>query len=152
MARQDKIETGKRAGGAGHVFAVIGKVVGTIFLTVFLTALIFACLFAVYVKNDLSQQAQWASDSFSMEQTSVIYYEDPDTGKYEVLQAIYGGSNSTFVEYDDIPKNLMVPLDSYSSDKSYTLSPALCLKVSSVFVIFPFLSISAFASLSIGAF
>ena len=51
-----------------------------------------------------------------------------------------------------IPKNLIVPLDSYSSDKSYTLSPALCLKVSSVFVIFPFLSISAFASLSIGAF
>lgn len=42
-----------------------------------------------------------------MEQTSVIYYEDPDTGKYEVLQAIYGGSNSTFVEYDDIPKNLI---------------------------------------------
>ena len=107
MAKQDRIENGKKTGGAGHVFTVIGKVVGTIFLTAFLTALIFACLFAVYVKNDLSQQAQWASDSFSMEQTSVIYYEDPDTGKYEVLQAIYGGSNSTFVEYDDIPKNLI---------------------------------------------
>ena len=107
MARQEKDKSGKKAGGAGRVFAVIGKVVGTIFLTAFLTALIFACLFAVYVKNDLSQQAEWASDSFSMEQTSVIYYEDPDTGKYEVLQAIYGGSNSTFVEYDDIPKNLI---------------------------------------------
>ena len=107
MARQEKDKSGKKAGGAGSVFAVIGKVVGTIFLTAFLTALIFACLFAVYVKNDLSQQAEWASDSFSMEQTSVIYYEDPDTGKCEVLQAIYGGSNSTFVEYDDIPKNLI---------------------------------------------
>ena len=107
MARQEKDKSGKKAGGAGRVFAVIGKVVGTIFLTAFLTALIFACLFAVYVKNDLSQQAEWASDSFSMEQTSVIYYEDPDTGKCEVLQAIYGGSNSTFVEYDDIPKNLI---------------------------------------------
>ena len=107
MAKQDNMNSGKRAGGVRPIFAVIGKIVGTILLTAFLTALIFACLFAVYVKNDLSEQAQWASDSFSMEQTSVIYYEDPDTGKYEVLQAIYGGSNSTFVEYDDIPKNLI---------------------------------------------
>ena len=107
MAKQDNMNSGKRAGGVRHIFAVIGKIVGTILLTALLTALIFACLFAVYVKNDLSEQAQWASDSFSMEQTSVIYYEDPDTGKYEVLQAIYGGSNSTFVEYDDIPKNLI---------------------------------------------
>ena len=107
MAKQDNMNSGKRAGGVGHIFAVIGKIVGTILLTAFLTALIFACLFAAYVKNDLSEQAQWASDSFSMGQTSVIYYEDPDTGKYEVLQAIYGGSNSTFVEYDDIPKNLI---------------------------------------------
>ena len=84
MAKQDNMNSGKRAGGVRHIFAVIGKIVGTILLTAFLTALIFACLFAVYVKNDLSEQAQWASDSFSMEQTSVIYYEDPDTGKYEV--------------------------------------------------------------------
>ena len=49
MAKQDRIENGKKTGGAGHVFTVIGKVVGTIFLTAFLTALIFACLFAVYV-------------------------------------------------------------------------------------------------------
>ena len=93
MAKQDNMNSGKRAGGVRHIFAVIGKIVGTILLTAFLTALIFACLFAVYVKNDLSEQAQLASDSFSMEQTSVIYYEDPDTGKYEVLQAMTGIDN-----------------------------------------------------------
>ena len=59
------------------------------------------------MKNDLSQQAEWAADSFSLDQTSVIYYENPETGKYEVLQTLYGGSNSTWVEYDDIPKNLI---------------------------------------------
>ena len=67
MAKQDNMNSGKRAGGVRHIFAVIGKIVGTILLTAFLTALIFACLFAVYVKNDLSEQAQWASDSFSMD-------------------------------------------------------------------------------------
>ena len=104
MAQQKRNEAAKKS-GAGHVFAVIGKVIGTVFLTAFLAFLIFACLFAVYVKNDLSQQAEWAADSFSLDQTSVIYYENPETGKYEVLQTLYGGSNSTWVEYDDIPKN-----------------------------------------------
>ena len=106
MAQQKRNEAAKKS-GAGHVFAVIGKVIGTGFLTAFLAFLIFACLFAVYVKNDLSQQAEWAADSFSLDQTSVIYYENPETGKYEVLQTLYGGSNSTWVEYDDIPKNLI---------------------------------------------
>ena len=106
MAQQKRNEAAKKS-GAGHVFAVIGKVIGTAFLTAFLAFLIFACLFAVYVKNDLSQQAEWAADSFSLDQTSVIYYENPETGKYEVLQTLYGGSNSTWVEYDDIPKNLI---------------------------------------------
>ena len=106
MAQQKRNEAAKTS-GAGHVFAVIGKVIGTAFLTAFLAFLIFACLFAVYVKNDLSQQAEWAADSFSLDQTSVIYYENPETGKYEVLQTLYGGSNSTWVEYDDIPKNLI---------------------------------------------
>ena len=106
MAQQKRNEAAKKS-GAGHVFAVIGKVIGTVFLTAFLVFLIFACLFAVYVKNDLSQQAEWAADSFSLDQTSVIYYENPETGKYEVLQTLYGGSNSTWVEYDDIPKNLI---------------------------------------------
>ena len=106
MAQQKRNEAAKKS-GAGHVFAVFGKVIGTVFLTAFLAFLIFACLFAVYVKNDLSQQAEWAADSFSLDQTSVIYYENPETGKYEVLQTLYGGSNSTWVEYDDIPKNLI---------------------------------------------
>lgn len=51
MAKQDNMNSGKRAGGVRHIFAVIGKIVGTILLTAFLTALIFACLFAVYVKK-----------------------------------------------------------------------------------------------------
>ena len=83
MAQQKRNEAAKKS-GAGHVFAVIGKVIGTVFLTAFLAFLIFACLFAVYVKNDLSQQAEWAADSFSLDQTSVIYYENPETGKCEV--------------------------------------------------------------------
>ncbi len=107
MAKQKNPETGKQTSRVGHVLASIGKVVGTICLTGFLALLIFACLFAVYVKNDLSQQAQWDADAIYFDQTSVIYYEDRQTGKYEVLKTLYGGSNSTWVQYEDIPKNLV---------------------------------------------
>ena len=107
MSKKEKNNPKQARSGARRVLAKVGKVVGTIFLTAFLAFLVFACLFAVYVKNDLSQQAEWAADSFSLDQTSVIYCENPETGKYEVLQTLYGGSNSTWVQYDDIPKNLI---------------------------------------------
>ena len=90
-----------------RVLAIVGRVLGTILLVGLLTSLIFACLFAVYVKNDLSVQTDFTVEGFSLDQTSVIYYEDPRTGEDVVLQKLYGGSNRTWVEYKDIPKNLI---------------------------------------------
>ncbi len=107
MAKQKQDGDPRPKSGARRVLATVGKVVGTVFLTAFLAFLIFACLFAVYVKNDLSVQAEWDSDGIVFDQTSVIYYEDRATGKYEVLKTLYGGSNSTWVKYEDIPKNLV---------------------------------------------
>ena len=107
MAKQKQDGDPRPKSGARRVLATIGKVVGTVFLTAFLAFLIFACLFAVYVKNDLSVQAEWDSEGIVFDQTSVIYYEDRATGKYEVLKTLYGGSNSTWVKYEDIPKNLI---------------------------------------------
>ena len=107
MANQQQTGGPRPRSGARRVLATVGKIVGTVFLTAFLAFLIFACLFAVYVKNDLSVQAEWDSDGIVFDQTSVIYYEDRATGKYEVLKTLYGGSNSTWVKYEDIPKNLI---------------------------------------------
>ena len=75
-------------------------------LVLFLTTLIFACLFALYVKNNLSAQVD-SIDGFTLDQTSVIYYEDPKTGQDVVLRKLYGGANRTWVKYEDIPKNLI---------------------------------------------
>ncbi len=93
-------------GLARRIFGALGKVLGTAFLVLFLTTLIFACLFALYVKNDLSAQVD-SIDGFTLDQTSVIYYEDPQTGEEVVLRKLYGGANRTWVEYQDIPKNLI---------------------------------------------
>ena len=87
-----------------HVF---GRVIGTIVLVGVLTVLVFACLFALYVKNDLAAQNDFSLEGFALDQTSVIYYEDPKTGQDVVLQKLYGGANRTWVKYEDIPKNLI---------------------------------------------
>ena len=86
---------------------VFGRVIGTIVLVGVLAVLVFACLFALYVKNDLAAQNDFSLEGFALDQTSVIYYEDPKTGQDVVLQKLYGGANRTWVKYEDIPKNLV---------------------------------------------
>ena len=86
---------------------VFGRVIGTIVLVGVLAVLVFACLFALYVKSDLAAQNDFSLEGFALDQTSVIYYEDPKTGQDVVLQKLYGGANRTWVKYEDIPKNLI---------------------------------------------
>lgn len=103
--RADK-NTQPSGSAARRILKAFGKVFGTMVLVLFLTTLIFACLFALYVKNNLSAQVD-SIDGFTLDQTSVIYYEDPKTGQDVVLRKLYGGANRTWVKYEDIPKNLI---------------------------------------------
>ena len=103
--RADK-NTQPSGSAARRILKGFGQVFGTMVLVLFLTTLIFACLFALYVKNNLSAQVD-SIDGFTLDQTSVIYYEDPKTGQDVVLRKLYGGANRTWVKYEDIPKNLI---------------------------------------------
>ena len=103
--RADK-NTQPSGSAARRILKGFGKVFGTMVLVLFLTTLIFACLFALYVKNNLSAQVD-SIDGFTLDQTSVIYYEDPKTGQDVVLRKLYGGANRTWVKYEDIPKTLI---------------------------------------------
>lgn len=107
MAKQDRNPSEKRPRGAKSVWKTILKVIGTILLVMLLTGLIFACLFALYVKNDLSAQIDFSVADISLDQTTVIYYENPDTGENVVLQKLYGNENRTWVSYEKLPKNLI---------------------------------------------
>ena len=103
MAQQKRNEAAKKS-GAGHVFAVIGKVIGTVFLTAFLAFLIFACLFAVYVKNDLSQQAEWAADSFSLEPGLRVALGNPILPAEEKLKLLTAAGG---IEVSDLYERFM---------------------------------------------
>ena len=88
------------------IFGWIGKIFGTIVLTGFLAFLIFVCIFAIYIKKDLSKQVDFSMEDINLDQTSVIYYMDRETGQWQELKKLYSEENRVWVKLEDIPKNL----------------------------------------------
>lgn len=108
MAKKQKIDAyGNPLPSRGKAFLRgFGKVFGTLVLTGFLAMLIFLCIFAMYVKNDLSQQVDFSLEGFSLDQTSMIYYQDRTTGQWKELKKLYSEENRVWVSLEDIPKDL----------------------------------------------
>ena len=91
----------------GRFFSGFGKTIGTIMLILMLSMIIFACIFTAYLRNYLMPQVSFSLDTFQLNQTSVIYYQDSDTGEYKTLQSLYGDENRIWASYSDIPTNLI---------------------------------------------
>ena len=108
MAKRQKNpgQEGQQPSRARRVWGWIGKIFGTLLLTGFLALLIFACIFAMYIKNDLSQQMDFSVEGFALDQTSVIYYQDRETGEWKELKKLYESENRVWVGIEDIPTNL----------------------------------------------
>ena len=103
MAKKQKREPGM----PGRFFRRFGKVLGTILLVGAISLVIFACIFTAYLRNYLMPQVSFSLDSFRLNQTSVIYYQDKSNGEYQALQNLYGEENRIWASYKDIPTNLV---------------------------------------------
>ena len=88
-------------------FGHFGRVIGTILLVFAIGAILFACIFTAYLRNYLMPQVSFSLDSFRLNQTSVIYYENKATGQFEPLQNLYGDENRIWASYNEIPDNLV---------------------------------------------
>jgi len=88
------------------VISLIFRVIGTIILIALLTGMLFACFFTMYIKNSLSDELNVSLSDFSLNQTSVIYYKDSDSGQWTELETLYSGDNSVWVPYNELPKYL----------------------------------------------
>lgn len=91
---------------AGNTWRWVGRVFGTLVLVGFIALLIFACIFAMYIKNDLSEQVDFSVEGFALDQTSVIYYQDRQTGQWQELRKLYEKENRVWVGLEEIPLNL----------------------------------------------
>ena len=98
----------KRERGIGwRILGGFGKTIGTVLLVLMIAFLLFACIFTAYLRNYLVPQVSFSLDSFRLNQTSVIYYQDKATGEYETLQNLYGNENRIWASYNEIPDNLV---------------------------------------------
>ena len=88
------------------VAVTIGKVVGTLLLIGIITAVILICFAARYIQTVIIPQAHIEAN-FVMDQTSIIYYEDPNTGEYVEHLSLHGDENRILVDYEDIPEDMI---------------------------------------------
>ena len=107
-------EVGKAVGITGKVFRKILSVLLSVLLTVLLISLItgtvVGSVFIYYVQNYIdTDMEEFDNLGGSTTHTTTIYYVDSQTGNMVELedQRLYGGKNSIWVPYSQIPKNLV---------------------------------------------
>ena len=103
MAKQPD-DLGRKRNAVGKK---ILKVIGTILLIGVLALGIFCIYFFTWVRSDFTKQSYLRLEDYSLDQTSVIYYEDKETGQWEELQRLYATENRIWTDYEKIPKNLV---------------------------------------------
>ncbi len=84
----------------------VGRIVGTILLIGLTTCVLLACFAAVYIKTAIMPQADLDLGDFDVNQTTVIYYTDKETGDAKELQTLYSDENRIWVNYEDLPPYL----------------------------------------------
>lgn len=100
----------KRRSRAGAFFAGLFKALGTLLLVGLCTGAILACYAVVYVQTIIIPQAQAVVESleaFDANESSTMYYVDGETGELVEMVKLYGDEDRIWVEYKDIPKDLI---------------------------------------------
>lgn len=95
---------GRRRGGSviGKVFGVLG----TLVLIGICTAAMIAGIFMTYVNKTLAPTLQVNADDYTMNLSSIVYYQDQETEEWKEFQTIYGLENRIWVSIDDMPDAL----------------------------------------------
>ncbi|MCC8120597.1 MAG: PBP1A family penicillin-binding protein [Oscillospiraceae bacterium] len=102
----------KSSGGAValHIAGIVLKILGTVLLIGLCTCVIMGCYAVAYVQNQILPQVEQTLSAISVldvNQSSTMYYTDSDTGELVELLTLYEDENRVWVEYEDIPENLI---------------------------------------------
>lgn len=74
---------------------------------------------ATYIKNVILPQTELDVADYPMNLSSTIYYKDPDTGEELEYQTLAGDQNRVWVEYDNVPTNLVNALVAIEDKRFY---------------------------------
>lgn len=83
------------------------QTIGTLLLVGVITGCFMACFAVIYVKTAVMPKAGLDLSAYTMNENSVIYYEDKNTGQLVELQTLSGKENRELVTYDQIPEDLI---------------------------------------------
>ena len=83
------------------------QAIGTLLLVGVVTGCFMACFAAVYVKTAVMPRTYLDLSDYTMDENSVIYYQDKNTGQLVELQTLSGNENREIIEYKDIPQDLI---------------------------------------------
>lgn len=83
------------------------KVIGTLALVGLCTSAILALFCAVYIRTVIFPQANLSLDDFQLGENSLMYYWDEKAQDYRELVTLQSTTSSVWVDYDEIPKDLI---------------------------------------------
>ena len=109
MARKnttDGADGGQPQKKGKRVLRTILAVLGTLILICAVTFGIFCVYFYQWVKSDLTQQTYLRLEDYTLDETSVIYYQDRQTGEWKELQKLYATENRIWTDFEKIPSDL----------------------------------------------
>ena len=95
-----------RPGGLTVLIRIL-QVLGTLVLIGAVTGVFMVIYAAVYVRTSIIPRADIDFSMYSMDENSVMYYIDPDTGAEVEWLTLHGDERREYVEYDQIPENLV---------------------------------------------
>ena len=82
------------------------KVLGTLLLIGLTTGALLACFAAVYIQTVIMPQATLDLGQYNAGVNSTLYYTD-DNGQAHELRTLHGDENRVWMEYEDIPQDLI---------------------------------------------
>ncbi len=88
------------------VVKIVGAAVATVLLIAVICGFVFVGMLGQYLQEDIIPLAQMNLDNYDMEKTSYVYYFD-ENGNPQILQRLSTTTDRRWVEYEDIPEELI---------------------------------------------
>ncbi len=83
------------------------QVLGTLALVAVVTVAVLSCYAVIYVRNSVLPNTSLDLSAYTLNENSVIYYKDNETGEYVELTTLVGEKDTEWVNLEDIPEDLI---------------------------------------------
>ncbi len=101
----DKIDVSPKKQSSGKsFFSMLGRILLTVLVVLIVTGIIVGVSVGIYVLKIANEPTGIDLNARSLNLSSFIYVENPDNGKFEEYQTLYGTENRIWVNLNEMPK------------------------------------------------